>query len=211
MIYVGPTDIVYNVEVCNDVMDVYGEARDTTVITDGLMRVESGGLVSNTFVNAYASGVHIYSGGRAFYGNIRGNFEIYHGGEAHYLNIDVPAAQVKVNSGGTINYSWLRDGRMYVYIGGSMTKLDMSGGNLYLEGHASSATISGGVAYVSGGKMSGAIIRNNANMQVYRYGSACDTVMSGGVMVVSSGGVARNTAIGSGSVAKYPLLATDEN
>ncbi|MEB6751872.1 autotransporter outer membrane beta-barrel domain-containing protein, partial [Escherichia coli] len=176
------------------------QASDTTVGSNGTMKVRSGGYAIETTLTSGGM-LQVEAGGSA--SQITQN-------EGGAVVTNTSAVVSGTNDKGSFSIAGGSAANMLLENGGSLTVLNghqakdttiNSGGSVTVEGSATDTIINeNGLLHVSsGGSATGTIVNSGGRENIYSGGSATSTSLnSGGVQAVSGGGVATSTSINSG-------------
>ncbi|WP_157943150.1 autotransporter outer membrane beta-barrel domain-containing protein, partial [Escherichia coli] len=175
----------------------------TTINSDGVQNVSSGGSATNTTINSY--GVqNVSSGGSATSTTINtsGHQNVISGGSATSTTITSEGTQL-IADGGSATNTTITSGWQDIYSGGSATSTTINSDGqqyIYSGGNATNTIInSGGIQHVSSnGSATSTTINSDGQQDIYSGGKATNIIInSGGIQDVSSDGSATNTTINS--------------
>ena len=185
-------------------MMVEGIATDTTINSNGLLHVSSGGSVTGTIVNN-GGRENINSGGSATSTTLNsgGIQAVSSGGVATSTLVNSGGSQYVYSGGNALNASVNDGGRQFVSKGGIAIATSInSGGRQYVRigGSATDTVINNtGRQFISsGGSTTNTTINSGGGQYLYAGNATKTTVNNGGSQYVSSGGSATDTTVNSG-------------
>ena len=179
-------------------------ATDTTVGSDGIFQVFSGGTANNTTVNATGShgGVGIYDGGVANGGTVNaGGMMNVAGGAANSVTVNASGILLCYAEGTVDSVVVAANGELDVFSGGIATGATVNPeGRMYVyDGTANGVTISSGflVVFADGVASSAAI---GSGGQAHFFGSVSDVAVNAGGYVGISAGLTEHITVDQASL-----------
>jgi len=202
IVYSGGTIITATVE-AGGALYVEGGTTSSTIVSGGLEFVFSGGLSSGATVSAGTQAV--YSGGTVSTATIdaTGYLEVYAGGTAVSAGIGAGAQEDILSGGNAVANNVFAGANQTVHAGGTVSFDQITGGNAYIYGTATSATVttSGTEDVMSGGHAISTTLTSGGVQIISAGGEGIGINVSGlGVQDIASGGVANASFVSGGIV-----------